>query len=313
VDTAELERFEGTQATAGAVPDLLVEVPHGATSAADYERVRRALMGPLPDQLEHFFHVNTDEGAPELGRAIAKAVVQQRPTWTALVVRCRIPRTFIDTNRLADLPGGNLQQGGLTPGLQPYIQDEADQDLLRSLHADYQALCDPHYAQVCGAGGLALIPHSYAPRSVGIQQVDSHIVEALHRVYAPGLAETWPLRPEVDLITRTKEGRVLAADVVDMVLSSLSKAGIQAGDGDTYFLHPSTMGAIRAGAWPGQTLCWEVRRDKLADPWPPFSEATIDPLSVARFAAPFAAAAVAWLDGRATRVTATAAGSLGPH
>lgn len=299
---ADLEIIDGDEADPARVPDLLVEIPHGATTASDYRRVRGLLRGPLPADLIHFFHVNTDEGAPELGRAIARAVVAARPHLRAKVVRCRIPRTFIDTNRKADTAGGNLREGGITPGLQPYVVDPTDQALLRDLHARYQALCDGLYAEVCGAGGLALIPHTYAPRSVGIERVDTDIVTNLHRVYAPDLADTWPLRPEVDLITRTPKGTDLAADLAAEVFEALAAAGVHVVDGDTYALHPATMGAQRAAAWPGQTLCWEVRRDLLADPWPPFSQARICDERVARFVPAFADATAAWLDRR-TRPT----------
>ena len=53
---------------------LLVEVPHGATRKSDYDRVFAKLGAGLPTQLEHFFFVNTDIGAPEgaeyLGRTL---------------------------------------------------------------------------------------------------------------------------------------------------------------------------------------------------------------------------------------------------
>jgi hypothetical protein len=260
--------------------------------------VRAELVGELPTDLEDFFHVNTDEGSFELACAIAAAVIAARPTWRVLVIRCHIPRTLIDANRLADAGGGDLQAGAMTPGLQPYVRHPDDQAYLRALHASYQRQCDHWYTQVCGPGGLALIPHTYAPRSVGIARVDDRIVDELHRVYAPELIETWPLRPEVDLITRDSDGACLSADLVDQVIDGLSTHGIQVGDGDTYYLHPSTMGAVRASAWPGQTLCWEVRRDLLGAPWEPFRESAIDAASVARFAQPVAAAAVSWLDRR---------------
>ena len=298
MSVAEVRYIEGRDAAAGRVPDLLVEVPHGATRRADFDRVRAELRGPLPEGLEDFFHVNTDEGAAELGLAIAEAVVEARPCWRAVLVRCLIPRTFIDTNREADLPGGDLRRGGLTPGLQPYITDPADRAHLRRLHADYQALCDRHWAAVCGAGGLALIPHTYAPRSVGIARVDEQIVSELHRVYSPGLVETWPLRPAVDVISRTEDGMRLSADVVDELIRALHDRGVDAVDGDTYFLHPSTMGAVRAAAWPGQTLCWEVRRDLLTHEWPPFAESVIAPDLVEGFAPGFSQVAVDWLDRR---------------
>ncbi len=296
--TVDITPIDGPESSADRVPELLVEVPHGATRRAHYDALRARLVGELPPQLEHFFHVNTDEGAFELGLAVARAVIAARPDWRARVVRCTIPRTFIDTNRLADVSGGDLREGAMTPGLQPYVRHPQDRALLRALHAEYQASCDGHYAEICGAGGLALIPHTYAPRSVGIARVDDRIVEELHRVYAPDLVDSWPLRPEVDLITRAEDGTRLSADIADQVAADLRDAGLDVADGGTYFLHPSTMGAVRAAAWPGQTLCWEVRRDLLTDSWPPFAEATISAERVGRFVPALAGAAVAWLQRR---------------
>ncbi|MFT4621930.1 MAG: hypothetical protein ACI8PZ_000582 [Myxococcota bacterium] len=296
-DVAQITVLAGANVPDGP-SDLLIEIPHGATTRAEFVATRAHLVGDLPDGIEAFFHVNTDEGAPELGMAIARAVVATRPRTRVTVIRCTLPRTFIDTNRLADTVSGDLNAGGVTPGLQPYIRHPDDQAWLRAQHARYQAICDAAYTQVCGNGGLALIPHTYAPRSVGIARVDDRIVEELHRVYAPDLVDTWPLRPEVDLITRTEDGTRLSADIADAVFADLTALGLQVVDGDTYFLHPSTMGAVRALAWPGQTLSWEVRRDLLAAHWPPFEQAVIDPARVARLVPPFAEAAVRWLDRR---------------
>src|SRR6478752_1623726 len=80
-------------------PSLLLEVPHGATRTADFERVRQRLKGALPPGLGDFFHVNTDVGAPELAEAIARRYVADHPERAALVLRCLVPRTFIDCNR----------------------------------------------------------------------------------------------------------------------------------------------------------------------------------------------------------------------
>ena len=287
-------QVQGPDATGTAPSQLLIEIPHGATTRADYDRVRAQLRGPLPDGLEAFFHVNTDEGAPELGQAIAQAVVAARPDWRVTAVRCRIPRTFIDTNRVIDSDA--VARGDVTPGLQPYIVDPDDQALLRGMHATYQALCDEHFAAVCGSGGLAFVPHTYAPRSVGIERVDEHIVEALHRVYAPEMADSWPLRAPIDLITTDPEGTFLAADLIPGLRRDLMALDLQVAEGDTYTLHPATMSAARAAAWPGQTLCWEVRRDLLTEAWRPFTESTIDPGRVQPIADAFARAAVAWLE-----------------
>jgi hypothetical protein len=54
------------------------------------------------------------------------------------------------------------------------------------------------------------------------------------------------------------------------------------------------LGFHHAARWPGRTLCVEVRRDLLADPWDPFVEMVISPTHTARLAAPLAAAIGAW-------------------
>ena len=59
-------------------------------------------------------------------------------------------------------------------------------------------------------------------------------------------------------------------------------------------LHPSTQAYAHVLALPGRTLCLEVRRDLLADPWSPFAEMRIGAAQVARLAAPLAAALAAW-------------------
>src|SRR3954469_16515842 len=81
-------------------PDWLIEVPHGATSAGHYQRLRAELRGSLPDDLIDFFHVNTDSGAPEYARALAKELAADR---TVLVLISEIPRTFVDCNRVLDV------------------------------------------------------------------------------------------------------------------------------------------------------------------------------------------------------------------
>src|SRR6266545_4002525 len=80
-------------------PDLVIEIPHGATRTEDFARLAARLASPLPRDLVDFFHVNTDAGAPELGLAIAERLVAAEPARTVWLLRCRIPRTFIDCNR----------------------------------------------------------------------------------------------------------------------------------------------------------------------------------------------------------------------
>src|SRR5690606_36693325 len=63
-----VELLRGAEAPPAAVPDLLVEVPHGADLRAHYDALRARLVGELPADLHCFFHINTDVGAWAYGR-----------------------------------------------------------------------------------------------------------------------------------------------------------------------------------------------------------------------------------------------------
>lgn len=288
---AHVEVLRGPGAAPGDAPTLLVEVPHGADRAIDYGLLERQLHGPLPAGLADFFFVNTDVGAWALGREIAERVIAARPHTVALLVRCLVPRTFVDCNRDLDTAyGGDLRTGGVTPGIPPYIENPADHALLRQLHARYISLTDDAYEVVMAAGGLAVVPHTYAPRTVGIEKVDHRIVEELHRVYAPDLVDTWPLRAEVDLITKTPEGeRRCPEGSVDALVAGFAAEGLSAHEGDTYYLHPVTRAATLSDRYPGRLLCFEARRDLVVQQWTPFAEMQADDDKVARMARPVAA------------------------
>lgn len=295
---ANVEVLSGPGAAPGDAPSLLIEVPHGADRAIDYALLERQLHGPLPAGLADFFFVNTDVGAWALGRAIAEQVIAARPHTVALLVRCLVPRTFVDCNRDLDAgDSGDLREGAVTPGIPPYIEHAADHALLRQLHARYISLTDDAYEVVMAAGGLAVVPHTYAPRSVGIAQVDADIVRELHRVYSPELRDTWPLRAEVDLITRTPEGeRRSPPGAVETLVAGFAEAGLGAHEGGTYFLHPVTRAATLSERYPGRLLCFEARRDLVVQEWTPFAEMHADEAKVRRMAAPVAA----WLSGALT-------------
>lgn len=284
----------GPDADPRARPSLLLEVAHGATSAGDFERLAARLRGPFPSGLIDFFYVNTDAGAPELAHRLAERLVRLEPSRSALVLRCRVPRTFIDVNRVLGVAPELYKAGGVTPGLPPYVRDPADQALLRGLYDAYQGVARRAFDAVCGKGGAALLIHSYAPRSVDVQ-VDDDIVVNLRRAYTPERVNTWPLRPEVDIIGRGPDGALLAPEhLVEAVQRELAVVGIDVGVGVTYPLHPSTTAYAHAERHPGRTLCLEVRRDLLAAPFSPFVEMHIDDGKVERLAAPLAAAVHRW-------------------
>lgn len=280
----ELFEIAGHAASPERAPDLFIEIPHGATCREDYTALEVQLRSALPPDLIDFFFVNTDAGAPELGEALARRLVALDPTKKVRILRARVPRTFIDLNRVLDASPESYREGKVTPGIPPWIRDPEDQELLRGLLAAYAAESFASCDEICGAGGLVLMLHTYAPRSVDVQ-VDEDIVPALHRAYSPEIVHTWPLRPEVDIIGRDLEGRLLAPEaLVDALVAACRRVDLDATVGGTYPLHPSTAGYHLAVRHPGRALCVEVRRDLLADPFTPFDEMVMGEEKVARVA-----------------------------
>ncbi|HEY4057522.1 MAG TPA: N-formylglutamate amidohydrolase [Kofleriaceae bacterium] len=277
-------------ANASGPADLVIEIPHGATETVDFTRLQAQLTSSLPDALVDFFHVNTDAGAPELAEGIAAKLVEEDPTKSVAIMRCRIPRTFIDCNRRMDASPADFKAGKVTPGLMPWITTDEDRALLRGLYDGYHAAV--HAALAPGAAILML--HTYAPRTVDVE-VDSDIVKNLRAAYQPDKEPTWPLRPEIDVISRALDGTNYApVDVVETLKAALGFAGIAVADGLTYPLHPSTVAWDYVQARPGRALCVEVRRDLLADPFTPFAQMKISAAKVARLAGPFVSALRRW-------------------
>lgn len=272
--------------------DLVIEVPHGATATADYDAVAARLRSPLPDGLVDFFHVNTDAGAPELALSLARAFVALRPVARVLVLVARVPRTFLDFNRVATATPEELRRAGVGPGLMPWITDPADAAWLGALHRDWEAAVLEVLGRLSPEGHLVSM-HTYAPRTLDVR-VDLDIVQSLRAAWAPGRAETWPLRPPIDLIARDPAGeRVISDALFDAVQRHLAPLGLAAGDSATYRMHPGTLGHLFATRLPGRALCPEIRRDLLVDPdrgWAPFEEAVIDPARVDPIARAFASA-----------------------
>ena len=278
-------------ASAGDTPDLVIEIPHGATHTEDFVRLAARLASPLPADLVDFFHVNTDAGAPELALAIAERFVAAEPVRSALVLRCRIPRTFIDCNRRMDASPEEFRAGKVTPGLMPWITAPADRALLRGLYDRYVAAVTMAMASLAPAGAILLL-HTYAPRSVDVA-VDEQIVVNLRHAYRPEVEPTWPLRPELDVIARAVDGTDHAPHaVIDALRAALP--GVTIGDSATYPLHPSTLAWHHVVEHPGRAVCIEVRRDLLAEPFEPFAQMTIGAAKVARLAPAFVAALRAW-------------------
>ena len=285
-----IEFLRGAEADPLAKPDLFLEVPHGATLARHFDDLRAELQGDYDDGLRDFFFVNTDVGAPELAMAIARGVVEAHPARTAAVVRCLLPRTFVDCNRIIDRDSvaRSSPPGEMTAGLPPWVTNPSDRDLLLDRYFAYREVIDAGFAMACGGGadgqGRALCVHTYAPRSLDVA-VDEDIATALHAAYAPGRVETWPLRAEIDLITHDPDGRQLADDALAVRSQrEFEASGFQVVRNSTYTLHPSTVAFAFSELYPNKTLCFEVRRDLLLDAFVPFVELQTNSAKVARAA-----------------------------
>jgi predicted N-formylglutamate amidohydrolase len=285
----DVEVIRGARATEGARFDLVFEIPHGATRTDDFTSVAKQLTSPLPENLVDFFHVNTDAGAPELALATARRFVEAEPTRTVAILRCRIPRTFIDCNRRVDASPEDFKAGKVSPGLMPWITTPEDRAMLRAAYDRYVAAVKEAMALLASDGAIVLL-HSYAPRTVDVE-VDLEIVKSLRAAYQT--VDRWPLRPELDVIGKGLDGTSYApAAVVTALRDGLGELTLA--DSATYPLHSSTMAWDHVMAHPGRTLCLEVRRDLLADPFEPFAQMKISAAKVERIAVPLATALRRW-------------------
>jgi hypothetical protein len=276
-----------------AAPDLLIELPHGATRTADFERVRRRLISDLPEDLSAFFYVNTDVGSYECALEVASSLLEDTQGPSAfgkvLILRSLIPRTFVDCNRVIEPTAG--ARGEMTPAFPDYVSAPEDRELLVRRHAAYQAVAREAYESTCGTGGMGLQIHTYAPRSVGIDRIDANIVDALRRAYEPAVFETWERRPDVDVISEASDGTLLAPPkLVDALKRAYAVIGVDVRENATYRLHPETMGYRHSKRFAGTVLCVELSRALLADPFSPFEEMRIGPQKVRRMARPIAQA-----------------------
>lgn len=257
-------------------PRLVIEVPHGATRREEFDELARRLESRLPAGLLDSFFIGTDAGAPELALAIAAQVVALAPGVGVLVVRSRIPRTFVDCNRLLSASRRELAAAKLTPALMPWVTRPADRALLVQRHRAYLACVDAALAEAAGDGAMLQL-HTYAPREVAVDVgpgIDP--VAALREAWRD--EARWPLRAEVDFIV----GRPAEALRLRASRSAQGRGGAPLG---------VLSAALRAAGV-------EVRRDLLAD-WQPFVDTRVDSKRCARLARPFAEGLVrGWFSGR---------------
>ena len=310
----EVRLFGAIPAGPGEPPDLLVDLPHGATRSDHYHALRRRLTGEFPQDLQDFFFVNTDVGTPECAQELARCLCEPPREPSAafdadllrraelagsrrvLVLRSLIPRTFIDCNRVAEVSAVEYRGAGVTPALPEYVTSGTDAETLRALHRAYHAVAEQAFSLVCGNGGTAVTLHSYAPRSVRIKRIDGDIVKALRRAYDPEAYPTWDRRPDVDIISEAEDGtRPAPADLVSDLRRRLGAAGFEVEENATYRLHPATMAYRYSTTYPGQVLCLELNRSLLVDPFTPFEEMTIGDHKVAALSHPIAAACLSHL------------------
>jgi len=295
---AYVEVLNGDESDRAAPFDLLIEVPHGADERAHYDALFARMKSVLPADLQVFFHVNTDIGAWDYGRRVAELVLAARPNARALLVRCLVPRTFVDTNRelvAQDL----LATGGLTGATPPYILDTGDHALLNAMHTEYVTLIDAAYASVCSGTGMALSPHTYGPYLLPIERIDEHIVEALRAAHAPEVLPTLKVRAEIDLLTDTKEGERLADPVLtETIAQNLTSSGFEVARNASYCLLPGSQTHRQSVRYPGRVFCLEARRDLLVENYAPLDAMHIDPSKIERLAIPIATAIGSWLERR---------------
>lgn len=291
-DVLDLVVVRGAKSKPNDPPDVLLEVPHGATKTEDFTLLAARLVGTYPERLVEFFHVNTDVGAPEVALRAATLLIGLDPRRVVVVASSRLPRTFIDCNRLIDANAAATPSapGEVTPGLMPWVTDASDRALLLARYTAYRTAVSAVTEEVLDRGGVVVQVHSYAPRNVDVA-VDQRIVPTLHAAYAPGALERWTLRPEIDLIAVDPAGRRLAAPrLTDELRAGYEAAGHQVAIGNAYTLHPQTVAGQLAARHPGRTLCYEIRRDLLVDEFIPFHAMRVAPGKVERHAAILAGA-----------------------
>nr|MBK7067200.1 hypothetical protein [Deltaproteobacteria bacterium] len=105
-DVVDVELLRGARAPEGAAPDLLIEIPHGATRTADFTSVASRMESPLPDGLSDFFHEHrrgrTGARPATARRLVAldpparwscSAAASPAPSWTATAASTPPPRT----------------------------------------------------------------------------------------------------------------------------------------------------------------------------------------------------------------------------
>ena len=288
----ETSVLRGSLAPKDAPFDLLIEVPHGANTEQHYRAVESHLKSPLPPDLIAFYYVNTDVGAWSLANSIAHAVVRADHRRTVMTMRCVVPRTFIDANRVLDGRPEDYKAGKVTAAIPPWITHPDDHAILVEAHAAYTAAVDKAVGQLVDNGGQALFLHSYAPRTVDVQVTESIVADMRAAYKTP---DRWPLRPEVDLIHRDPSGQRHVEEAVEEALcAELVAEGLSLASGETYPFHPVTQAWRHAQRLPGRSLCAEVRRDLVTWWLDPFRQVDVNYQRMERLSEAFGRFFHAW-------------------
>ena len=262
----------------GSNPSVFIELPHGATKTEHYHTFAQR-MPEIDTSMIQFFYTNTDIGTPEL----AKEVMSLLEETDVCILQSYIPRTFVDCNRNLERNLSDYKAAKVTPGLPSYVPEHHHQ-WLKDIHKRYTRKAEELYKKVCGNNGVAIMLHSYAPKSVGIHTVDKDIVEKLRWAYEPEQYTQWPERPEIDIICTTLEGVNIAHPILYKELRALLGTQYTIGSSQTYPMHHATMAYAHAQKYFEQTLCLEIRRDLLVEKFRPCVELPIQPQRIHHFA-----------------------------
>jgi hypothetical protein len=309
-DVLEIWDVAGPEAARDKIPDVLIELPHGATKAMHLDRAKAHARHYPGDRFDKFFFANTDQGSSEYGLHLAECLCnpawfqQQQKHFSAafvkmlqeraagmrvLIVRALLPRTLVDVNRVWEL-GMDFQSANLTGVVGAYIKEEDEINFFHDRYSQYQATVDRAHALICKNGGTVFNLHTYAPISVGVPK-DADIVDVLEAAYQPENYPKFPKRPEVQLISATPTGEMLAPEpLCSELMTHFTEAGFQIKQNDPFNLHPAAACSRRAAQYPGQVVVIEVSRKLLASPFNPFIEMHIDPVKVDRVVKPIALA-----------------------
>ena len=279
--------INGKDADAADPPDVFIELPHGATEMAHLQEAKGLTREYPGDRHDFFFTANTDQGSPEYALVLARKLVAAAPTMKVLLLRCLLPRTIVDVNRIwaKDEEAG---AAGLTRGVPDYITNVQDLAGILAIYDRYQEQARAGYELACGNGGFAFNLHTYAPISIK-PDPGEYIVDTLERAYHPDMVNTWPKRPVVELITAPTDGPVLADPALcQLVLQAYAGIGIEAMENHPFPLHPATTAYTHAARYPGQTLTLELSRASLTEVFNPFTIMPICPQKVAAMTQPLA-------------------------